>query len=150
MGILPELSMSCSSASGPRFAVVLVSDWCVECWKLCAPCQDTAFQKPLFPPAALTCLSDHIATTVIPSQFACKETVFKGKNKLHFTIPLVRTDMLVYPRSKVMHPRHFCSEDQSSVSTPAARNWSALLLCAPGRKVPGLRSGGVVGAQGCA
>lgn len=50
--------------------------------------------------------------------------------------------MLVYPRSKVTPPRHFCSEEQSSVSTPASRNWSALLLCAPGREVPGLRSGG--------
>lgn len=58
--------------------------------------------------------------------------------------------MLVYPRSKVTPPRHFCSEDQSSVSTLAPRNWSALLLCAPSREVPGLRSGGVVGAQGCA
>lgn len=108
-------------------------------------CQDTAFQKPLFPPAALTCLSDYIVTTVIPSQFASRKVFLKKKNKLHFTIPLVRTDMLVYPRSKVMHPRHFCSEDQSSVSTPAARNWRALLL-----RAPGLRSGAVVEAQGCA
>lgn len=110
----------------------------------------TLFQKPPLPPAALTCLNDHIATAVIPSQFACKETVFKEKKQVTFYIPLVRADMLVYPRSKVTHPRHFCSEDQSSVSTPAARNWSALLLCAPGGEVPGLRSGGVVGAQGCA
>lgn len=47
----------------------------------------TLFQKPPFPPVALTCLSDHIATAVIPSQFACKETIFKRKNKLHFIFP---------------------------------------------------------------
>ena len=53
-------------------------------------CQDTAFQKPLFLPVAFThlWLNDHIVTAVIPAQFACKE----------FTVPLVRTDMLVSPR----------------------------------------------------
>lgn len=64
----------------PRFAAVLVSD------AVCTFVR-TLFQKPPFPPAALTCLSDHIATAVIPSQFACKETVFKRKNKLHFIFP---------------------------------------------------------------
>lgn len=107
----------------------------------------TLFQKPPFPPAALTCLSDHIATAVVPSQFACKETVFKRENKLHFIFPLLgQTGLSIQVKGHA--PRHFCSEEQSSVSTLAPRNWSALLLCAPGREVPGLRSGGVMGTQG--
>lgn len=37
LGVLAELSRSCSSASGLMFAVVLVSAWCVQYWKWFAP-----------------------------------------------------------------------------------------------------------------
>lgn len=86
VGILPELSMSCSSASGPRFAAVLVSDGCVECWTLCAPLSGHCFRSH-HSLLWLSHVSDHITTAVIPSQFACKETIFKRKNKLHFIFP---------------------------------------------------------------
>lgn len=85
MGIIPELSMSCSSASGRGLLRFLSQTGVWSVGRCVHLCQDTVSEATIH--AALTCLSDSIATAVIPSQFACKETVFKRKNKLHFIFP---------------------------------------------------------------